>query len=58
MKLKLCKPCSLGVVADGKKVKQLPGKAEKITCAECGRRRYGSEFEVTEKNGGKPHEGV
>ena len=58
MKKALCKPCSLGLVAAGMKVKQLPGKAEKITCAECGRRRYGSEFEVAEKNGGKPHEGV
>ena len=58
MKLKLCKPCSLGEVADGKKVKQLPGRTDKITCAKCGRRRFGAEYEVTEKNGGKTDERV
>ena len=58
MKKALCKPCSLGLIAAGMKVKQLPGKAEKITCVECGRRRFGAEYEVTEKNGGRTDEGV
>lgn len=45
----LCKPCSLGLAADGKNVKQVPGRCEKITCAQCGRRRYGVTYEVTDK---------
>ena len=45
----LCKPCSLGAVADGKKVKQVDGRCGKITCAKCGRRRYGIKYDVTEK---------
>ena len=49
MKMDLCKPCSLGLVADGKSVKQVAGRCEKITCAQCGRRRYGSAYEVTDK---------
>lgn len=37
----LCKPCAVGLSHQGKRLKALPGKTEKITCAECGRRRYG-----------------
>ena len=50
MKMTLCKPCSLGLAAGGKSVKQVPGRCEKITCAQCGRRRYGVTYEVTGKN--------
>lgn len=49
MKMTLCKPCSLGLVADGKSVKQLPGRSEKITCDKCGRRRFGLPYEVKRK---------
>lgn len=35
MKMDLCKPCSLGLVADGKNVKRVAGRCEKITCAQC-----------------------
>ena len=52
MEMTLCKPCSLGMVADGKKVKQVAGRCEKITCAKCGRRRYGIKYDVTEKKEG------
>lgn len=45
----LCKPCSLGLEADGKRVKQVAGRSKKITCAQCGRRRYGTIYEVTDK---------
>ena len=58
MKKIMCKPCSLGVAAEGKKVKQAVGRWEKITCEVCGRRRFGAVFEVTDKEGGKTHEGV
>lgn len=49
MEMTLCKPCAMGKAADGKKVKQLAGRCEKITCVACGRRRYGSKYDVTEK---------
>lgn len=52
MEKTLCKPCAMGLVADGKKIKQVSGRCEKITCAQCGRRRYGVRYEVTDKNGG------
>lgn len=49
----MCKPCSLGEVAAGKKIKQVSGKFEKITCSVCGRRRFGATFEVTKKEDGR-----
>ena len=53
MKMNLCKPCAMGLVAERKSVKQVAARCEKITCAQCGRRRYGVTYEVTEK----PREG-
>lgn len=47
MKKVMCKPCSLGEIAAGKKVVQTGVRWEKITCAVCGRRRFGTSFEVT-----------
>lgn len=44
----LCKPCAIAM-AQGHKLKAQPGRAEKITCARCDRRRYGLAYEVTEK---------
>ena len=45
----MCKPCSMGEVAAGMKVKQVSGKFEKITCDVCKRRRFGATFDVTKK---------
>lgn len=59
MKKELCKPCMLSLVAQGRTVKQAGGRCEKITCSECGRRRFGCAYEVTgrKKNlGGKEDE--
>lgn len=59
MKKALCKPCMLTLVAQGKTVKQAGGRSEKITCSECGRRRFGCAYEVTgrkKKPGGKEGE--
>lgn len=50
-RMNLCKPCAMGLVAEGKSVKQIAGRCEKITCAKCGRRRYGVTYEVAEKKG-------
>lgn len=47
MKKKLCKPCMLSLVEQGKTVSPLGGRSEKITCAECGRRRFGCSYDVT-----------
>lgn len=51
MKKELCKPCAIALEGRGKAVKAASGRCEKITCAECGRRRFGYTYEVT----GWPH---
>ncbi len=43
----LCKPCAKALEAKGKTVKPAGGRCEKITCAECGRRRFGVLYDVT-----------
>ena len=56
MKKDLCKPCMLRLVEQGKTVKPAGGRCEKVTCSECGRRRFGCAYEVTgrnKKSGGK-----
>lgn len=47
MKRLLCKPCAVALEGRGKTVKPAGGRSEKITCEECGRRRYGIAYEVT-----------
>lgn len=47
MKKLLCKPCAVNLEARGKTVKATGGRCEKITCAECGRRRFGVLYDVT-----------
>ena len=51
MKKELCKPCAIALENRGKTVKAAGGRCAKITCAECGRRRFGYTYEVT----GWPH---
>jgi hypothetical protein len=46
MKKVLCKPCAVDLAARGKTMKPAGGRCEKITCAECGRRRFGITYEV------------
>lgn len=50
----LCKPCVISLQEKCKIVKHVGGRTEKITCDECGRRRYGSTYEVDscDKDGG------
>lgn len=47
--LELCTPCSikLGTVYSVRKI--AGGVDHKVTCAECGRRRYGGIYEVETK---------
>jgi len=48
----LCKPCAV-IRGMSQKLKQVHyGVDNKITCADCGRRRYGATYEVvaSEKN--------
>lgn len=47
MKKLLCKPCAVALEARGENVKPASGRCEKITCAECGRRRFGILYDVT-----------
>lgn len=47
MRKELCKPCAVALSATGKTVKPVGHHCEKITCAECGRRRFGIPYEVT-----------
>lgn len=47
MKKTLCKPCAIALEEKGKTVKPAGGRCEEITCAECGRRRFGYTYEVT-----------
>ncbi len=51
-KLDLCGVCAakLGTAYNLRKI--AGGVDNKITCAECGRRRYGGTFDVTKKAGG------
>lgn len=45
----LCKPCAVELAASGKTVKPVAHRREKITCSECGRRRFGITYEVTDR---------
>ena len=47
MKQLLCKPCAKALEAKGKTVKAAAMRCEKITSAECGRRRFGVQYDVT-----------
>ena len=40
-------PAAISLSSRGKTVKPVYGRCEKITCAECGRRRFGYTYEVT-----------
>ena len=47
MKKELCKPCADGLEDRGNQVIAAGVRGDKITCAECGRRRFGYTYEVT-----------
>ena len=53
----LCKPCLIELKAMGKIVKPAGGRCEKITCDKCGRRRFGSAYEVEDRSKGKEVDG-
>lgn len=48
----MCRPCAEGA-KDSYVLKIQLGKSEKVTCAICGRRRYGNRYEVRRKGGAK-----
>lgn len=58
MKKILCRPCAAELEQRGKTVKSVGGRSEKITCDACGRRRYGTEYEVTGRAVRKKKESV
>ena len=45
MKVEMCVPCAARV-QENHEIKQTAHRREKITCAGCGCRRYGSEYEI------------
>ena len=45
MRLELCVPCAVKL-AETRELKKTAHRRNKLTCAECRRRRYGSEYEV------------
>lgn len=49
MKKELCVPCAIKL-AGTKDVRKTAHRKNKITCAECGRRRYGGEYTVTKND--------
>ena len=50
MKLDLCGACLAQVRADHEIKLLTRGVGNKITCAKCGRRRYGGTYEVTARD--------
>lgn len=58
MKRELCVPCA-AKLADTNDVKKTGYRRDKITCSECQRRRYGAEYEVSQKaEKGEKHDTV
>lgn len=60
MKKDLCKPCMMKLKSEGKIVVPVYGRSEKVTCAECGRRRFGCSYDIAEiaaKTSNKPGKG-
>lgn len=48
MTAELCKPCAIKMADKGVSIKPAGGRCEKITCAECGRRRFGISYQISE----------
>ena len=56
-RLDLCKPCAVEKSRQGVRLKTVSGRTEQITCAACGRRRFGRTYEAVnaeEKEDPKP----
>lgn len=49
----LCKPCTVELTSNGATVKSAGGRAKKITCAKCGRRRFGVSYQITKEGTNK-----
>ena len=48
MKMELCVPCGLRLSGE-KEIRVTSNRRGKITCAKCGRRKYGNEYEVPQE---------
>lgn len=51
-KLLLCKPCAVTMGACIDLVQVTREKDKKVVCEQCGRKRFGAEYEVGRKGGG------
>lgn len=47
-RMDLCKPCAVEKSRQGVRLKSVSGRTDKITCAACGRRRYGRTYEAAD----------
>lgn len=56
MTKELCGICAIKLRESGMEVKQVGGRMEKISCQECGKRKYGTTYEVTAKKAAKNHD--
>ncbi len=56
MTRELCVPCAIRL-ATTCDIRKTANRRDKITCVECGRRRFGNEYTITEKgaNHGADH---
>ena len=45
----LCGVCAALMKEAGVKIRQLPGRTEKVTCENCGRRRFGGAYEIEKR---------
>ena len=50
--MQLCVPCAEDLKVTHN-LTQIPGRSEKLTCDYCGKRRYGSRYEVEKKTKSK-----
>ena len=44
----LCGVCAALMKEAGVKIRQLPGRTEKVTCEHCGKRRFGGSYVIGE----------
>lgn len=47
----ICGMCAIVLREQGMQLTQLGGRTEKISCAHCGKRRYGTEYEIEKRAG-------
>lgn len=47
----LCGVCAALMTEAGIQLRKVPGRTQKVTCANCGKRRFGGVFEIDTSSG-------